>query len=66
MRCPNCDHEMCEIKYRGKGVHDHDGPSEWNCVCGYREGYFCRRELTGDEVEPFDCNCIHHPKFVVL
>ena len=67
MQCPKCSADVYEHWYRDKGVHEYNGPSEIRCrKCDYREGYFCHRELTGDEVEPFDCKCDLHPKFVVL
>jgi rubredoxin len=37
------------VQYQG----GYDGVSEWRCPsCGYREGRWSGRELTGDELEP--------------
>lgn len=68
MQCPKCGADTYEHWYRDKGIYEYGGPSEIRCTsCDYRIGYFCKQELTGDEVEPVECEgCKHHPKFVVL
>ena len=68
MQCPKCESNTHEHWYRDKGVYEYNGPSEIRCTkCDYRIGYFCKKELTEEEVEPFECKgCVFHPRHVVL
>lgn len=58
---------MAQIEYSYDSKHHYDGISEFQCICGYRQGRWCGQELVGNEVEPSYCEGKKkHPQVVIL
>jgi len=68
MQCPKCQCEMHTYEYKDMGIWSYGGPNEWRCdQCPVRLGFFCHKQLEGDEVECVECHGPkYHPKYVLL